>query len=248
MALLGASQRTRRRHWVRGDCARAEAYGPGVTPGAGRRLGVMAGRVGPPVRWHHRSGHHRSLAPSIRLVASDGGGQRASEGRHGTGAGWSAPRAQGWRPGPIPSPSSRRPDQRAERDGSSGNDLPPLDAAREVCSADGPDDGDRDGARPKGFIHPGARSTPAGGLAAGAGVTRGLRGTRWRPGGVAPPEAISSTWAGRRWGRGGWRRRPGPHAWLRSSSCGEKTPGQTAESLPSWAAGPGGPWPSWRRR
>ena len=32
--------------------------------------------------------------------------------------------------------------------------LPPLEAAREVCSADGPDDGARDGARPKVFPIP----------------------------------------------------------------------------------------------
>jgi hypothetical protein len=39
----------------------------------------------------------------------------------------------------IPSPSSRQPNQRIEWVWSSDNDLPPLEAAREVCSADGPD-------------------------------------------------------------------------------------------------------------
>ena len=61
------------------------------------------------------------------------------------GLGTPGPRARQRDSGPgwaIPSPSSRRPDQRAERDGSSGNALPPLEAAREVGSADGPDDGD----------------------------------------------------------------------------------------------------------
>ena len=65
---------------------------------------------------------------------------------------------------PIPSPSSRQPLKRAEWDGSSGNALSPLEAAREACSADGLDDGDhRRGRLKKVFLHPGARSAPAGG-------------------------------------------------------------------------------------
>ena len=60
----------------------------------------------------------------------------------------------------IPSPSSRRPDQRAGRDGSSGGDLPPLEAAREVCSAAETDDGARDGARPKGLNPSRSRKRP----------------------------------------------------------------------------------------
>ena len=60
----------------------------------------------------------------------------------------------------IPSPSSRRPDQRAERDGSSGGDLPPLEAAREVCSADGADDGAREGARPRASSIPEPEAPP----------------------------------------------------------------------------------------
>jgi hypothetical protein len=34
--------------------------------------------------------------------------------------------------------------------------LPPLDPTREVCSTDGPDDGDSGRARPEVFLHPGA--------------------------------------------------------------------------------------------
>ena len=128
-----------------------------------------------------------TLAPSVRLVASDGWRQRVSQAdvtpelsgaRARTGvAAW-----------PIPSPSSRRPDQRAGRDGSSGDDLPPLEAAREVCSADGPDDGERGKSQAHGSsIPPGAGSAPAGGT-----FLRRL-GLEWRVG--------RSAW----WARSAWR-------------------------------------------
>jgi hypothetical protein len=132
--------------------------GVDVTPGAGHHAWPRR----PPVRWRHRPGYHRYVG-AIDPVGTQGLGATgfSEPARHRRPVGRAAHRSGGgW---PIPSPSSRRPDQRAERDGSSGNDLPPLEATREVCSADGPGDGTRDGARPKGPLHPGAGSAPAGG-------------------------------------------------------------------------------------
>src|SRR5580693_3205162 len=54
------------------------------------------------------------------------------------GAGWwgAGVSAQGGPAWPIPSPSSRQPEKRAGRGGSSRNDLPRLEADRPVCSAE----------------------------------------------------------------------------------------------------------------
>jgi hypothetical protein len=113
----------------------------------------------PPHKPAHRS-HWRAVAVIIPAgapvrIRAPAPEVSATPGRREAG-GWVVRRGPGCASaysGPvwaIPSPSSRQPDKRAEWDGSSGNDLPPLETAREVCSADGPDDGDPGGNQAQG--------------------------------------------------------------------------------------------------
>ncbi len=139
------------------DLASGQTHEAAVTPGLGGARPVALGGPRSPGAGPGAGAQSERLPVTSKAHAANvtrGPGQALGEG---------APRAQEWRPGPS---RRRRPGGRIS--GPSGTPQAarssPLEAAREVCSADGPDDGDpgRSQAQ-RASIHPGTGSAPAGG-------------------------------------------------------------------------------------
>jgi hypothetical protein len=164
-AALGVAEGSRAPGWTqdlrpgppRGRCRPAPRRRDGLA-----RPAVCARRAPcQPAQMRHRAGPSK---PKCVIAQVTTRGQRPAERAPPPGAsrvthvtvagepGGARRRAQGFPGWSIPSPSSRQPNSGPDGTGQAAR-VWRLDAARPVCSADGPDEGDRAGARPKGF-HP----------------------------------------------------------------------------------------------